>query len=70
MDEELPEDEIGTNATDLLSIGNMKVDEGVRESCADLRINGTSVVPYVYCSKILARETKGELEGNEEKKEE
>lgn len=48
MDEELPEDETGTNATDRLSIGRMRVDEGVRESRADAKINGASAVPYVH----------------------
>lgn len=48
MDEE---DEMGTNATDRLSIGCMKVDEGVRESRADFKISGTSVVPYVHWSE-------------------
>jgi hypothetical protein len=45
--EELPEDGIGTNVMERPSIGRMKVDEGVRGSCADLKISGTSVVPYV-----------------------
>ena len=48
MDEELPEEEMGTNVRDRLSIGRMKDEEGVRESRADLKINGTSVVPYVH----------------------
>lgn len=47
MVEELPEDEMGMNVRDRLSIGRIKVDEGFRESCADLKISGTSVVPYV-----------------------
>lgn len=45
MDEELPEDEMGTNARDRLSIGRMKDDEGVRESRTDFKIRGISVVP-------------------------
>jgi hypothetical protein len=48
VEEEPPEDETGINAMDRLSIGNMKVDEGVRESRADLKTRGTSVVPYVH----------------------
>ena len=39
---------MGTNATDRPSIGRMKVDVGVRGSRTDVRISGTSVVPYVY----------------------
>lgn len=50
--EELPEDEMGTNVRDRLSIGRMKVDEDVRESRADLKISGTSVVPYVHWREI------------------
>lgn len=42
---------MGTNATDRLSIGRMKVDECVRESFADAKISGTSVVPYVHWNK-------------------
>lgn len=48
MDEEPPEDDMGTNVNDRLSIGRMKVDEGVRGSRADFKISGTSVVPYVH----------------------
>ena len=39
------------NATDRLSIGCRRVDEGVRESRADLKMRGTSVVPYVHWSR-------------------
>ena len=62
MDEELPEDEMGINMTERLSIGCMKADEGVRESRADLKARGTSVVPYVHWSEDVVRTDKGQLE--------
>ena len=48
MEEELPADEAGRKATDRLSIGRIMIDEYVRESRADVKINGASVVPYVH----------------------
>ena len=67
MVEELPEDEMGTNVTDRLSIGRMKVDEGFRESCADLKMSGTSVVPYVHWRGDTAGGAKGQRKENKER---
>ena len=60
MDEELPEDDMGANVMDLLSIGCMRVDECVREPRADLKISGASVVPYVHWSGSVVEPTKGQ----------
>ena len=55
--EELPEDETGRKATYRLSIGRMMIDEGVRESRADVKINGASVVPYVHWARNDEKES-------------
>ena len=60
MDEELPEEEMGTNVRDRPSIGRMKDEEGARGSRADPKISGTSVVPYTPCIKSGARNTKSQ----------
>ena len=64
MDEELPEDEIGTNMTERPSIGCIKAEEGVRESRTDLKVRGTSVVPYVHWSENAVRPRKSQWEEN------
>lgn len=58
---------MGTNVRDRLSIGRRNVDEGVRESCADLKISGTSVVPYVHWRKNTTGRTRGQWKENEER---
>jgi len=57
---------MGTNVRDRLSIGRRNVDEGVSESCADLKISGTSVVPYVHWRENTTRKTRGQWKENKE----
>ena len=54
------------NERALLSMGRMRVDEGFRVSRMDLKINGTSVVPYALWSENTTRKTKGQSEENKE----
>jgi len=65
VEEELPEDEAVRKATDWLSIGRMVMDEDVRESRADVKINGASVVPYVHWTMNDEKEFHTRVERNE-----
>ena len=67
MDEEPPEDEMGINTTERLSTGCMKADEGVRESRADFKIRGTSVVPNMHWNKNIIGPIKGQWEENKKR---